>query len=484
MSGLLLLASMFGPASGAARAATTVAADAATFAIGDSAFANYAQAHGGSNALGNAISNPMQLLGRRVQLFERVVLEMRPDGSVGPLNLLSGDVLPLSSIGGASLAADPIQLARIPAPGMPHYGDLARTYLDTAAPETWNGQAVRFGSTFRSTARCGDLPASTACDQARLFDIATDVWGLPTAAPFADPRNSEYVYLSFQRGVMVYSARAGETQWLLLGDLFKRILQGGALPPDMLTQIAASPNTARFYAQYDPLARDSVARPNELTNTSLAGAFTASSPAAAPLIALPPPPSPVTQRPQLDTRFGVAEGFDDPGLMAELHAGWERVVIPWDQVQPQGAEDFSHLGMTLPADRLRAEVNRGIHVTGVLQFTPQWAQQNPAAGQRSAPLNLDLPFDDPRNYWGRFVYETVHYYAGQIDDWIIWNEPDFRPGDPGGAAYSWAGSDEQFAQLLSVGYQAAKKANPTSVVSFPATSYWVDEISSPRRTPF
>ena len=44
---------------------------------------------------------------------------------------------------------------------------------------------------------------------------------------------------------------------------------------------------------------------------------------------------------------------------------------------------------------------------------------------RSVPRNLDLPDDDPNNYWGRFVYETVRYYAGRIDEWIIWNEPEF-----------------------------------------------------------
>jgi hypothetical protein len=187
----------------------------------------------------------------------------------------------------------------------------------------------------------------------------------------------------------------------------------------------------------------------------------------------------------LDPHFGVAEGFRAPEVMTDVKAGWERVVIPWDQVQPDGPADFSHLGLTLSADRLRSEVARGVHVAAVLQFTPSWAQSTPAAGQRSVPKNLDLPFYDPANYWGRFVYETVKHYAGRIDEWIIWNEPEFRPNDSGaGGAYNWAGNDEEFAQLLRVAYQAAHKANPAAVVSFPATSYWVEELSQPRRTPF
>ena len=463
--GVLLIAATLGASSGAANAQSAEMHTDAGFQLSDAAIATYFHKHGGSVAIGNPISNPMQLLGRRVQLFERVPLEVQADGSVGPLDLLAGDLVSLSSLAGRRMMADPSLLARVPDPGLPSYHQLASAFLDSAAPDSWNSQPVRFNSRFRSTA---------------TFDAATDLWGLPIGVPFADPRNANYVYLRFQRGVMVYSSAAGDTQWLLLGNLFKQILLGNGLPADALTQIEAAPNLARFYAQYDPLARDGVARPGEVPGTSLAGAFT---PSGAP-VASGAPAAIVAAGPRLDTRFGIAQGFEDSGLMAELHGGWERVVLPWDEIQPDGPDDFGHLGMTLPADRLATEVNRGIHVAGVLQFTPQWAQLDPSAGQRSVPKNLDLPFDDPRNYWGRFVYETVRHYAGQIDEWIIWNEPDFRADDPGGSAYTWAGTDEQFARLLAVGYQAAKKANPTSVVSFPATSYWVDETSNPRRAPF
>src|SRR5262249_28314796 len=93
----------------------------------------------------------------------------------------------------------------------------------------------------------------------------------------------------------------------------------------------------------------------------------------------------------------------------------------------------------------------------------------------SVPRNLDLPDDDPRNYWGRFVYETVRYYAGRIDEWIVWNEPEFKPGDAAGSGtYTWLGSDEDFARLMQVAYLAAKRANPPATVAFPGTSYWVD----------
>lgn len=181
----------------------------------------------------------------------------------------------------------------------------------------------------------------------------------------------------------------------------------------------------------------------------------------------------------LDTRLGVAEGFRNPSAMNDIQAGWERLILPWDQVQPSSPGDFSNLGITISNQQLQSELDRGVHVVGLLEFTPGWAAANPDAGKRSPPKNLGLPFDDQNNYWGRFVSETVKHYAGRIDDWVLWNEPEFHPGDPGaGGSFTWLGSDEEFAQLLKVGYLAAKKANPKAVISFPGTSYWVDLLSN------
>jgi hypothetical protein len=173
--------------------------------------------------------------------------------------------------------------------------------------------------------------------------------------------------------------------------------------------------------------------------------------------------------------FGIDEGVRNDRVLAESGATWQRVVLPWSAIQPTGPDDFGHLGQTLPADLIEAQLDRGVRIAGLLQFTPAWAQTNPDQGERSPPRGLQLPFDDPRNAFGRFAYETARYYAGRIDEWIIWNEPEFKPGGPGaGDSFTWLGTEEQYAQLLKVAYLAIKRANPNATVSFAGTSYWTD----------
>ena len=79
-----------------------------------------------------------------------------------------------------------------------------------------------------------------------------------------------------------------------------------------------------------------------------------------------------------DSRFGVAEGFRNPGVMADIGAGWERLILPWDQIQPDRPGDFSHLGQTLTRRQIQSELDRGTRIAGLFQFTPGWAAANPA----------------------------------------------------------------------------------------------------------
>ena len=74
-----------------------------------------------------------------------------------------------------------------------------------------------------------------------------------------------------------------------------------------------------------------------------------------------------------------------------------------------------------------------------------------APNQIGVPRGLYLPIDDPNNLWAAFVRKVVKRYAGRIDHWIIWNEPDIEPPDDG---IQWGGTVADYYQLVKVAYQA------------------------------
>ena len=176
-----------------------------------------------------------------------------------------------------------------------------------------------------------------------------------------------------------------------------------------------------------------------------------------------------------DARFGLVEAFRlaerGPGAAA-LGARYQRLVFWWSGLQAApGAGLNPHY---LPLARLDRDRAAGIELAGLLIHTPAWAAANPADGPRSVPRNLELPWDHPENYWGRFVERVARDYAGRVSDWIIWNEPDIQPGDPNAAYYTWTGSAEEYYQLLRVAYRAAKKGNPAARVHLAGLTYWAD----------
>src|SRR5205085_871605 len=146
------------------------------------------------------------------------------------------------------------------------------------------GQAVNFGQTFQTTVKYEEAFPNGEIGPGIMPTINLELWGVPTSQPAADPTNGGFVYLRFQRGIMHFDASTGATQGLLLADYLKSILTGKNLPPDLEQQSRSS----RFYLQYDPRRPKSLARPQDLPGTDLAGAFEPESPGATT------PPAPLT----------------------------------------------------------------------------------------------------------------------------------------------------------------------------------------------
>src|SRR6185437_4934555 len=166
-------------------------------------------------------------------------------------------------------------------------------------------------------------------------------------------------------------------------------------------------------------------------------------------------------------RFGIDEGYGAPDLFSQSGASWDRVDFHWDAYQPNGPTDWLGTSDAIDAGVAR-DLASGKSVVGVITNPPAWATRN-----GSVPSNLNLPATDPQNYWASFVHRLASSYAGKIDSWIIWNEPDIDPSRP---MSSWAGSEDEFYKLLKDADLAIKSANPGATVVFAGTTYWNDVL--------
>ncbi len=178
--------------------------------------------------------------------------------------------------------------------------------------------------------------------------------------------------------------------------------------------------------------------------------------------ALPPKP------PLRDGRFGAVEAYDAPQAATAAGVGWTRVLFWWHQVQPNGINDWNEF--YFEDGVMNNELTEGRELVGLLGGTAPWASETGSV--RAVPSGLYLPYDDPDNLWGQFVYRIVKRYQGKIDRWVIWNEPDVWDDDHPGK--TWDGTVQDYAQLLKVAYQATKAANGNAKIHLTATTYWWD----------
>ncbi len=88
------------------------------FSISESKFEEYFKKRGGIRNFGYPVSQAFILLGTKVQIFQRQVMQIRPDGGVGLLNILDGDFMHYSSINGTIIpSVDASMVSSAPAPG-------------------------------------------------------------------------------------------------------------------------------------------------------------------------------------------------------------------------------------------------------------------------------------------------------------------------------------------------------------------------------
>jgi hypothetical protein len=156
-------------------------------------------------------------------------------------------------------------------------------------------------------------------------------------------------------------------------------------------------------------------------------------------------------------------------------AAWDRVLFLWSAIQPNGPDEW-RLRQYIEQTGIRKSLDSGLPLVAVVQSTPQWAAGNTSDGAAAVPTGLDFPIEDRRNTFGRFVHRLVRELNGRIDAWIIWNEPDFRPGDAGDWL-NWSGNAEDLFKVVRAGSRAVKAADPDALVVFPATAYYPDVVN-------
>jgi len=172
--------------------------------------------------------------------------------------------------------------------------------------------------------------------------------------------------------------------------------------------------------------------------------------------------------------LGIVDAGRQVGAARLAGASWDRALFLWQEIQPSGPSDW-YLDRYLDRMGIRASLGGSLPVVAVVQGTPVWAAVDWHAQAASVPTGLDYAVDDPRNTFGQFMLRLARTYKGRITTWVLWNEPDFQPGESG-TWWTWAGGPADFYKLLRTGYRAIKQVDPTATVVFPATTYFADAV--------
>lgn len=240
------------------------------YRIDDDRFWDYFSKRGGVRTFGYPVSASFTLLGYKVQIFQRQVMQLQPNGAVATMNLLDEGLMPYTRINGSNFpASDSSLTSGAPKVGDRDYHTKVLQFVKDNAPDVWKDQKVNFYSTFLGTVRFEDAFPDGKGNRDLLPGLNLEIWGLPTSKPTPDPTNSGFVYQRFQRGIMHYDSSCGCTQGLLLGHYLKAIMTLGDLPADLDAQARGS----RFYGQFKPTAPGKLSRPKDLPASDLTNAF-------------------------------------------------------------------------------------------------------------------------------------------------------------------------------------------------------------------
>ncbi|MEX1157344.1 MAG: glycosyl hydrolase [Thermomicrobiales bacterium] len=136
-------------------------------------------------------------------------------------------------------------------------------------------------------------------------------------------------------------------------------------------------------------------------------------------------------------------------LMTDSHAGWARIELRWDYVNP--APGTWRWGLL--DDQVNGYAARGMRQLGLLDYSVGWAN-----GQAGSETVFGPPAD--MDAWEEYVRATAARYHDRVEAWEIWNEPD--------VAFFWNGQDGGdpvvYTELLRRAHRAIKSVDPDAIV--------------------
>ena len=147
-------------------------------------------------------------------------------------------------------------------------------------------------------------------------------------------------------------------------------------------------------------------------------------------------------------------------LMQQVGVQRTRVDVNWDAIETsKGVYNTTYIANL---DALANEsAKRGIKPLFLVLRTPAWA--NGGAGSLCPPTN-------DQDY-ANFLKFLVGRYAGRVNDFEVWNEPD--------GSWAWCSPDAvRYTALLKSAYTAAKSVNPNvNILNGALTSFYSTSIS-------
>jgi len=140
-------------------------------------------------------------------------------------------------------------------------------------------------------------------------------------------------------------------------------------------------------------------------------------------------------------------------------AGWDRIIFPWDAIEPEFSE--TQKGQWEYTNSLLDRAHQlGLKVLPVLSRTPSWATVEIARCN-------DFARKPNIVHWRRFVARTVAKYP-EIQFWQLWETPDNFD--------TFEGIPNDYVELLKAGYLSARQANPDCIILMGSMSNpnWLD----------